>query len=66
MDEIYKGSLVLIGNKKNMKQTKESELFSLLNQFKEIDQGKAVNQNNNKINQLIMHKTKNPLKYSLT
>lgn len=59
VDAIYKGSLVLIGNKKNMKQTKESELFSLLNQFKEIDQGKAVNKNNNKINQHINNKTKN-------
>ena len=59
VDPIYKGSLVLIGNKKNMKQTKESELFSLLNQFKEIDQGKAVNKNNNKINQHINNKTKN-------
>ena len=59
VDSIYKGSLVLIGNKKNIEKTKASNLFKFLNTFKEIGQGEALNQNNNRVNQHINYKTKN-------
>lgn len=59
VDSIYKGGLVLIGNKKNLEDTQQSSLFNLLSKFKGIDQGEPLDHTNNTINQHINKKAKN-------
>ena len=53
IDTIYQGGLLLIGNRKKLKNIKESKLFKLLNEYNGLSYRSPINFNANKINKYV-------------